>query len=183
MTLGNLDKDSNGISAREITDGLYLQIQLKDLEAKGWGKYVGNGDAHIGAGELLSTFAKKGVRLESIDKNNNGKLSARELSDALQPIAKAQQQAAAMKRPAADVGAALQSHLAELEAKGWGKFIGNGDTKIALDEIKRAFAESGVKLDSLDKNNDGRITGREITDALAPTVVAYNKQHATRQGR
>jgi hypothetical protein len=183
LTLGMLDRDKNGVSGKEISDGLYLQAQLKDLEAKGCGKYVGNGDARIGAGELISTFAKKGVRMESVDKNHDGKFSARELSDALQPIAKAQQQAVAVKRPAPDVGAALQSHLAELEAKGWGKFIGNGDTKIALDEIKNAFAKSGVKLDSIDKNHDGSITGREITDALAPTVVAYNKAHAGRQGR
>ncbi len=183
LTLGMLDRDKNGVSGKEISDGLYLQAQMKDLEAKGWGKYVGNHDARIGAGELLTTFGKNGVRVETLDKNNDGALSARELSDALQPIAKAQQQAAAVKRPAPDVGAALQSHLAELEAKGWGKFIGNGDTKIALDEIKNAFAKSGVKLDSIDKNHDGKVTGREITDALTPTVVAYHKAHAARQGR
>jgi hypothetical protein len=177
LTLGMLDKDGNGVSVREVSDGLYLQAQLKDLEAKGWGEYVGNGDARIGAGELISTFAKKGVRMESVDKNHDGKFTAREMSDALQPIAKAQQQAA-VKRPAPDVGAALQAHLADLEKKGWGKFIGNGDTKIALDEIKNTFAKSGVKLDSIDKNHDGKFTGREITDALAPTVVAYNKAHA-----
>jgi hypothetical protein len=60
----------------------------------------------------------------------------------------------------------LENHLHILEEKGWSKRIGNGDNNINLDELKRIFAKNGVKLKDIDKDGDGNITGKEITDIL-----------------
>ncbi len=135
---------------------------LSDLEKKGWGKYVGNGDAHVTLDEVKKTLAVKGVAFNSLDKNGDG-ISGKEISDALQPAHKTGDD----KK--------WQPILSDLEKKGWGKYVGNGDAHVTLDEVKKTLAAHGVKFDNktLDKNGDG-ISAHDITDALNANVVAHH---------
>ncbi len=67
---------------------------------------------------------------------------------------------------ASKIDAELTKNLSELEKKGWANILGNKDTKLTLDELKQSFKDKGITLTSLDKDGDGKITGKEITDAL-----------------
>lgn len=52
-----------------------------------------------------------------------------------------------------------------MNSKGWGGVFGNKDGKMTLAELKAALPK-GMDILSLDKDHNGDISGREITDAL-----------------
>jgi hypothetical protein len=147
------------------------QATLTDLEKKGWGKHVGNHDNHITLDELKKTFKDKGIAFNSLDKNGDG-ISGKEITDALHPA----------QKPAPDKQ--WQATLVALEKSGWGKYLGNHDNHITLDEVKKTLAAHGVAFDnkSLDKNGNG-IEAKEIADALNAHGVAHHGAKKPTTGR
>jgi len=109
--------------------------------------------------------------IDKIDTNHDGKLSSAELNSALTGVI---------------IDKELGEKLAELNAKSWGKVVGNKDGKLTLNELKAALPK-GLDLLSLDKDHNGDISGREITDALIaarpPATPAVPPKPATATAR
>lgn len=110
-----------------------------------------NGDHKRDVEDVHLILKRAGLdSIDKIDKNHDGKLSSGELNAALAGVI---------------INKELGEKLAEANAKGWGKSLGNKDGKLTLDELKAALPK-GLDLLSLDKNHNGDISGREISDAL-----------------
>lgn len=82
-----------------------------------------------------------------------------------------------------NVDSELRDDLKDLESKGWAKLMGNHDDKLKLGELKNFFKEKGISIAEVDKNHDGHITGREITDALRAHGVGVAKPAKPATGR
>ncbi len=84
-------------------------------------------------------------------------------------------------------GRAGQQHLnAELKAlegqfakSNWGKFMGDGDAQVSAAELRATMKHYGIGIAEVDRNGDGHITGRELTNALS----AHNVNQHPVKGR
>lgn len=78
----------------------------------------------------------------------------------------------------------LKNLEGQMDKTNWGQFIGNGDNKITVDEIRTTMKKYNICLAEVDKNHDGHITGRELTNALnAHHVQDHRATKPTGQGR
>lgn len=64
----------------------------------------------------------------------------------------------------------LNDELKALEGQmgktNWGQFMGNGDAQVSVAEMRATMQKFGISINELDRNGDGHITGREMTNAL-----------------
>ena len=69
----------------------------------------------------------------------------------------------------------LTEQLASLEAKGWGKNLGDKDGKLTLEELKASIKQKGIELATLIR--DDQISGKTITDALTTKPTSPTTPH------
>jgi hypothetical protein len=145
----------SGLAGRMIgSDDKFLEA-MKQLDAATQKQFAGK-DGKLTLDDVHKVL--KDGKLGSVahvDTDKDGKLTGSELKAALE------------KARTTFIDNQLTDQLTALEAKGWGKNLGNKDGKVTLDELKTSLKEKGIALASLDKDNSGTISGKEITDAIA----------------
>ena len=64
-----------------------------------------------------------------------------------------------------------KNFLHQLEEHKWGRRIGDGDAHVTLDEVKKTLKDNGINYLDVDINNDGKITGNELSATFAKTPI------------
>ncbi len=167
-----------------------LLPQLNDPKL-GWQKYLdADGDGKVSRADVLATLSKYGAEIHTLSMDGIN-LTIGELTGALKALGvdqgttRTERVGRAIQTTSlvplindevhenfggrAGYGKfieAIKAQLPALEKLGISKYIGNGDSKITLDEIMDTCKKNGIRISEIDRDGDGKITAGEIVQAL-----------------
>ena len=143
----------------------------------------------------LTDDMQRGGFVPSVDRDGNGRISTQEIqrfvgADGMQELRLAQESGGGLsaaelrgvmlRQLAQNQNASITSRLRELEQRGWKTFLdADRDGRLELSDIRATMARHGIRMSEVDRNADGNITGRELTDAF----VAHRVNRPDGQGR
>ncbi|MFM9890957.1 MAG: hypothetical protein ACKVOE_10055 [Rickettsiales bacterium] len=133
---------------------------VQQLNSSGWARALGNHDSKATEAELTA-YLKTHADGKALDANHDGKISGGELQ-------------ALMQRKGDTVDAVLRKEIGgligQMNITGWSTAVGNHDGEANVDEViatlKATPKDHKITMQSLDKNDDGKISGGELQRGL-----------------
>jgi hypothetical protein len=153
--------------------------QLSGLQRDFGNTVFNRGGGEMTLNDIRYVFNQRGITTAELDANRDGRITEAEIRSRMnralgRPPAPANV-AARAPRNNSEYSDDIQRELANLDRLRWDElrqrngtatFNRNGGTMTVAD-IQAAFTNSGVRIASFDANNDGNITGAELTRAMA----------------
>ena len=153
-----------------------INAQLAGLQRDFGNTVFNRGGGEMTLNDIRYVFNQRGITTAELDANRDGRITEAELRSRMnRELGRTPAAVAARPRNNSDYSDDIQRELANLDRLRWDElrqrngtatFNRNGGTMTVAD-IQAAFISSGVRIASFDANNDGNVTGAELTRAMA----------------